>query len=206
MNKTYKISLHGKEVIVEQLPNGKFKKPDFILKQKGIRSSRVPLKQTTEIWNIFRKPFKHGTIVQDIIAYEDGDKEICPSGLNIDGGRVPSEVTEERKYEKDKTKNQYKGNSFHESKTILTSSRDANVSGRYPAQLFLDGSISYTREQIDLENLDFLELVGIDSDVIKFMDNEKAIDYVCSHLDKFNVADLLDEQSGVSTSRPDYRK
>lgn len=169
---------------------------DLAKKYNGIKSSICPLKQTTEVWFIFRKPFKNGTIVRDIIAYEDGDSEVGHTGLNIDAGRVPTskECGRDNKAGALNPKNGWNDNSMIGLNTV------GNVSGRYPAQLFFDGSISYKREDIDLKNKDFLEFVGIDPDAIKYMDHEKALDYVCAHLDKFDITKLLDKQSGVLKS------
>jgi len=155
----------------------KFYSTDLIKKYNGIKSSISPFKQTTEVWFIFRKPFKNKTIIKDIIAYENGDKQIHPSGLNIKNGRVP------------------------------------DSQGRYPAQLFLDGSILYTKEEIkrllnefpysynfNKEFIDLLYFVGIDLDCLKYMENEKRINYICSYLEKFNPKFLLDQQSGILES------
>lgn len=175
-------------------------KSDLAKKFDGIKSSICPLKQTTNCWFIFRKPFKTGTVIKDIIAYENGDDSITPSGLNIEGGRVPTDDCLGRDGKTSSTK---KGLTWKNDSMKATRS-NFDVSERYPAQLFLDGSISYKREDIDLSNKDFLEFVGIDSDVISFMETEKAIDYVCQHLDKFDVAKLLDEQSGKLRSTDNF--
>lgn len=162
-------------------------------KYSQIKSSICPLKQTTEIWHIFRKPFKTGSVTRDIIAYEDGDNSISPSGLDINAGRVPaSEFIQNGNGQLGK-KGIY-GNMERDSETSI------EVSARYPAQLFLDGKINYKRKDIDLENKDFLEFIGIDIDCIKFMEAEKALDYICQHLDKFDASKLLDEQSGITKS------
>jgi hypothetical protein len=160
-------------------------------KYDGIHSSICPLKQTTECWFIFRKPFKHGTIVKDILAYESGDETITPSGLNIEKGRVgteknnqPSGMTRWNDYRHGKNK-------YPTDETI------SQTSGRYPAQLFLYGGIDCTADDI-IDRPDILYTIGIEPDSLKYM--SEPLKYIEKHLEKLNPATLLDEQSGVLTS------
>jgi hypothetical protein len=119
------------------------KKPIDSLAQKydGFKYSISPFKQVVETIMVFRKPTKNKSVLDDVYAYEEGDKTIHPAIINIDGGRVPTDdFYDVRHYDKEdcfqnldpkKTKFQVK---------------DRNSKGRYPSQMFLD---EYCADRID---------------------------------------------------------
>jgi len=102
-------------------------------KYEGYKYSLSPLKQVLETVMVFQKRTKNKSILDDVFAFENGDKTISPSIWAIDEGRVPTEVTKERFVDGSKRENTVNiGNDFN------TSSRDANIAGRYPSQMFID--------------------------------------------------------------------
>lgn len=84
----HKIQVNGIEVEVEQLPNGKFKKPEIATKYNGMKYSVAPLKQCIEEIMVFQKPYKTGSCLHDVLAFENGDNECTVGALDIDGNRV----------------------------------------------------------------------------------------------------------------------
>jgi DNA modification methylase len=88
----HKILVNGITVELEQLPNGKFKKPDLAEKYKGLKYSIAVLKQTNETIMIFQKPYKTKSCLHDTLAYENGDDTISCGALDIDKNRVPASV------------------------------------------------------------------------------------------------------------------
>jgi site-specific DNA-methyltransferase (adenine-specific) len=107
-------------------------------KYEGYKYSISPLKQTNETIMIFQKPYKTGSCLHDTLAHENGDRECLCGALNIDGGRVPTNETDDKRlngngsWRTDKAaKNVYEGG--YEGKDIVSSSL-----GRYPAQTFID--------------------------------------------------------------------
>jgi len=107
-------------------------------KYDGYKYSISPLKQTNETIMIFQKPYKTGSALHDVLAYENGDSECLCGALNIDGGRVPTNETDDKRlngngsWRTDKAaKNVYEGG--YEGKDIASSSL-----GRYPAQTFIE--------------------------------------------------------------------
>lgn len=63
---------------------------DLAKKYDGYKTSIAPFKQTLETIMVFKKLYPKGmSTIDAIYAYEGGDKEISPSIINIDGGRVP---------------------------------------------------------------------------------------------------------------------
>jgi hypothetical protein len=96
--------------------------------------------QTLETIIVFQKEHKYGSMLDDLVAYEQGAKDISVSVWGIDNGRVPTDETKVR-YSNANT-NLYKGNSFNNSSTICNSNREANEKGRYPSQLFVSEQIA----------------------------------------------------------------
>lgn len=60
-------------------------------KYDGYKYSIAPLKQTCETIMIFQKPYKTGSCMHDVLAYENGDYTCGCFALNIDDGRVPTD-------------------------------------------------------------------------------------------------------------------
>lgn len=109
----------------------------------GYKYSVSPFKQTVETIMVFRKPTKHKSVLDDLMAWNDGDEEISPCVINVDGGRVlyddnnkPIPQLEQGKLKVNSKKTMYDGQSFNKSKTeaIIGGSLD----GRYPSQTFMD--------------------------------------------------------------------
>lgn len=213
MNKKYKINLQGYEVEIEQLSNGKFKKPDFIKKQHGFKSSICPLKETHETLLVFRKPFKY-SICTDIILKEiKGDTEISGCGINIGGNRVGIDNLENEKgYRPNAHNHKHIGNKFEGIYSPIKehTKQDLgyyNSNGRYPSNLYLIDGFNYTPEQIKEilvnKQLHIFENIGIDIEPLEYMTEDKQIEYICNYLDKFEVSKVLDEQSGNLKSGDD---
>lgn len=102
-------------------------------KYEGYKYSLSPLKQVLETVMVFQKRTKNKSVLDDVFAFENGDETISPSIWAIDSGRVPTEVEKERFVVGSKRDNNVNiGNDFN------TSSRDANIAGRYPSQMFID--------------------------------------------------------------------
>jgi DNA modification methylase len=100
-------------------------------KYEGIRYSISPLKQTLEEIMVFNKPTKTGSVLHDVIAYENGDNTIAVNAWNIDNGRVG---TEKRFNGKATAKKDTFNCSFN------SDYNGEEVNGRYPAQLFVDSA------------------------------------------------------------------
>ena len=104
-------------------------------KYEGYKYSISPLKQVLETVMVFQKATKNKSVLDDVFAYEEGDKTISLSIWAIDNGRVPIK------------KNEYEAN-FRTSKEINSetvynlgfnkSMSNPNVDGRFPSQLFID--------------------------------------------------------------------
>lgn len=103
-------------------------------KYEGFKYSISPLKQVLETVMVFQKQTKNKSILDDVFAYEKGDKTVCPSIWAIDEGRVPI------------AKKEYEDN-FRTSKDINSetvynlgfkkSISEPNSDGRFPSQLFV---------------------------------------------------------------------
>ena len=64
---------------------------DLAKKYEGYKYSIAPLKQTCETIMIFQKPYKTGSCMHDVLAYENGDQTCGCFALNIDAGRVETD-------------------------------------------------------------------------------------------------------------------
>lgn len=112
-------------------------------KYDGYKYSVVPIKQTNETILIFQKPYKTGSCLHDVLAYENGDDECLCGALDIDGSRVkytpdnqPIPQLLSGKREINSENGMYGRNSFNES--ITKSVIGGDLSGRFPAQTFVD--------------------------------------------------------------------
>ena len=112
-------------------------------KYSGYKYSISPTKQTNETIMIFQKPYKTGSCLHDVLAYENGNKECCCGALNIDGGRCDFQSESDRK--ESTLKNQHKkfgtkpmtGNNCYGDYSMMKP-KNFNPSGRYPAQTFIN--------------------------------------------------------------------
>ncbi len=104
-------------------------------KYDGYRYSVAPLKQCVEEVMIFIKPYKTGSCLRDTLAYENGDETCCCGAVNIGENRVGISKSGARSSNKDgiaKRKIVFGLNEFNG--TVF--------SGRYPAQTFVDETVS----------------------------------------------------------------
>ena len=119
-------------------------------KYDGYKYSIAPLKQTCETIMIFQKPYKTGSCMHDVLAYENGDETCGCFSLNIDAGRVPISKNDEdilnAKSSKNPTNN-YNGKDHQKyGDFALNIATPPNEKGRYPSQTFCD---SGTAERLD---------------------------------------------------------
>ena len=111
-------------------------------KYDGYKYSIAPLKQTCETITIFQKPYKTGSCMHDVLAYENGDETCGCFSLNIDAGRVPISKKDEdilnAKSSKNPTNN-YNGKDHQKYGDFsLNIATPPNEKGRYPSQTFCD--------------------------------------------------------------------
>jgi len=114
-------------------------------KYEGIKYSISPLKQTLEEIMVFNKPTKTGSVLHDVLAYENGDNTISVNAWNIDNGRVDFKSIEDEK--ESKTKNQHAdfgtkpmtNNNCYGDYSMIEQ-KNYNPIGRYPSQLFVDSA------------------------------------------------------------------
>jgi hypothetical protein len=111
-------------------------------KYDGYKYSIAPLKQTCETIMIFQKPYKTGSCMHDVLAYENGDDTCGCFALNIDAGRVATDG--------EKINIGFKGkilddkNGWNNNNVERTPYDDTK--GRFPSQTFCD---SGTAERLD---------------------------------------------------------
>jgi hypothetical protein len=128
----HKIQFNGIEVEVEQLPNGKFKKPEIAKKYDGFKYSIAPLKQVVETIMVFQKPYKTGSCLHDVLAYENGDNECTVGALDIDDNRVGvNGGTKKATQPKQESKTAY-GNGINGNCGV-----ESLNDGRFPSQAFV---------------------------------------------------------------------
>ena len=123
-------------------------------KYDGYKYSIAPLKQTCETIMIFQKPYKTGSCMHDVLAYENGDDTCGCFALNIDAGRVatddiikPTSAPDLRDVGRiskdiigiDKL-------SFGQVTNAKRIDYEQNLQGRFPSQTFCD---SGTAERLD---------------------------------------------------------
>jgi site-specific DNA-methyltransferase (adenine-specific) len=110
-------------------------------KYDGYKYSVAPLKQTCETIMVFKKPNKTGSVLHDTLAMENGDTTISVSALNIDDNRVGTEV-----------RTQFSGKGSNSNVYLEYKQDNAHfeeVSGRYPAQSFIDEQVA---SRLDLQS------------------------------------------------------
>jgi DNA modification methylase len=119
-------------------------------KYDGYKYSIAPLKQTCETIMIFQKPYKTGSCMHDVLAYENGDDTCGCFALNIDAGRVATDdvikptSTPEFKDIRSITK-EISGVDFISVGLVTNAKRidyEQNLQGRFPSQTFCDSEVS----------------------------------------------------------------
>jgi DNA modification methylase len=115
---------------------------DFAKKYEGYKYSIAPLKQTCETIMVFQKPYKTGSCMHDVLAYENGDDTCGCFALNIDAGRVSTNG--------EKINIGFKGKILDDNNGCNNNNVERtpydDTKGRYPSQTFCD---SGTAERLD---------------------------------------------------------
>lgn len=123
---------------------------DLAKKYDGYKYSIAPLKQTCETIMIFQKPYKTGSCMHDVLAYENGDDTCGCFALNIDAGRVATDdiikpsSTPEFKDIRRITKEITDVDLI--SVGLVTNAKridyEQNLQGRFPSQTFCDSEVA----------------------------------------------------------------
>jgi hypothetical protein len=116
---------------------------DLAKKYSGYKYSVSPLKQTCETIMVFQKPYKTGSALHDVLAYENGDMDCLCGALDIDGGRVPTVSSDEKDINRIITRNIREGEDgwgMQDSKADRVSV--LSQGGRYPSQTFVSTEIA----------------------------------------------------------------
>jgi DNA modification methylase len=102
---------------------------DLAKKYDGFKYSIAPLKQVVETIMVFQKPYKSGSCLHDVLAYENSDETVTCGALDIDGNRVGTD---------DNTKRTQKGN-HNATSFSITEDRECggHENGRFPSQAFV---------------------------------------------------------------------
>jgi len=108
---------------------------DLAKKYEGYKYSIAPLKQTCETIMVFQKPYKTGSCMHDVLAYENGDETCGCFAWNIDGGRVQTS-------EKWFRNNENRGKTFHGKEYTEKGNNSQHEQGRYPSQTFCDSEVA----------------------------------------------------------------
>jgi site-specific DNA-methyltransferase (adenine-specific) len=131
-------------------------KTELAKKYDGYKYSVAPLKQTCETIMVFKKPNKTGSVLHDTLAFENGDTTISVSALNIDDNRVGTEV-----------RTQFSGKGSNSNVYLEYKQDNAHfeeVSGRYPAQTFVDEQVA---QALDLQSGSFQSNNKNSNEIIK---------------------------------------
>ena len=105
---------------------------DLAKKYDGFKYSIAPLKQVVETIMVFQKPYKTGSCLHDVLAYENGDNECTVGALDIDGNRVGTEGgTKKATQPKQESKTAY-GNGINGNCGV-----ESLNDGRFPSQAFV---------------------------------------------------------------------
>jgi len=123
---------------------------DLAKKYEGYKYSIAPLKQTCETIMVFQKPYKTGSCMHDVLAYENGDDTCGCFALNIDAGRVETDdvikPTSTRDF-KDvrKLTKEIIGVDLISVEQVTNAKRidyEQNLQGRFPSQTFCDSEVA----------------------------------------------------------------
>jgi hypothetical protein len=160
-----KLKIKGIEIELEQLPNGKFKKPDLVKKYEGFRYSIAPLKQTCETVMVFQKPYLTKSCLHDTLALEAGDKTVACGALAISQNKVGVSGGGTHCDNRDENGKCRGHNNAGQRTSGETVHADETNGGRYPSQTFVDsGAAARLDEQsgIKKSTLDKSVHAGID--------------------------------------------
>jgi DNA modification methylase len=108
-------------------------------KYDGYRYSVAPLKQINEEIMVFQKPYKTGSCLHDVLAYEDGDKTCCCAAINIDSNRLPTQ-TELGRFQASSPLDARHG---FNTNTMGGKFQEGSPLGRYPTQAFIQCSCEH---------------------------------------------------------------
>lgn len=154
------VNVKGIDIELEQLPNGKFKKPDISKIFEGYKYGIAPLKAITEPLLVFRKTPKNGSVLEDLMNLHDS--EISPAVLDIEGNRVGIDNSKETDRRLTENKNNV-ARGKHTNSTVKfpdgNENQMYNSQGRFPCTMFL--------------NSEAAELLDSQLDVISFELNGK---------------------------------
>lgn len=127
---------------------------DLAKKYDGLKYSVAPLKQTNEVMLVFQKPYKTGSALHDVLAYEDGDETVSVSTVDIENNRVPFQNSAYKAETTDKNQHEDFGAFPMTGNTVygdfsMTTMKNYQSDGRFPAQTFID---SQTAEILDQQS------------------------------------------------------
>ena len=120
-------------------------------KYEGQKYGVAPFKQVLETIMIFQKPYKNKSMLDDVLAFENGDETISPSCWFIDNGRVPTNdsldggattgsVVSQEGFDRPWM---HDGKSLEEHQEKMKKKVEfAQQKGRFPSQLFVDENIA----------------------------------------------------------------
>jgi site-specific DNA-methyltransferase (adenine-specific) len=115
---------------------------DLVKKYEGYHAGIKPLKSNTEIIYVFHKPCKYKSYIDDLMAYENGEKDIHVSAWWIDGNRIEyskdDHVLKYDGYSNDKYESEYEEGTSYKHGTQV----QINTSGRYPSNLIFDETMA----------------------------------------------------------------
>jgi DNA modification methylase len=124
---------------------------DLAKKYDGYKYSIAPLKQTCETIMIFQKPYKTGSCMHDVLAYENGDDTCACFAWNIDGGRVAMSEKDkdmlDAKSSKNPTNNYNNKDHQKYGDFALNIATPPNEKGRYPSQTFCDSEVAKSLDE-----------------------------------------------------------
>jgi site-specific DNA-methyltransferase (adenine-specific) len=112
---------------------------DLAKKYDGFKYSIAPLKQVVETIMVFQKPYKTGSALHDVLAYENGDNECTVGALDIENNRV--EIKDNDRESMIKKNNSFKNanNKDYNGINFVNNDRnlEVNPTGRFPSQAFV---------------------------------------------------------------------
>jgi len=112
-------------------------------KYEGYKYSISPLKQTNETIMVFQKPYKTGSCLHDVLAYEAGDITCSCGALNIDGNRCP--ITDGADLARINKKNHRMFKTIGDgTKNTAQQRKEKGLPplGRYPSQTFISPEVT----------------------------------------------------------------
>jgi DNA modification methylase len=110
--------------------------PPLAKKYDGFKYSIAPLKQVVETIMVFQKPYKTGSCLHDVLAFENGDNECTVGALDIDGNRVGLSDSDSYDLEK-RPKSKISKQSTVNFAPSIENKRGVTDNGRFPSQAFV---------------------------------------------------------------------